>query len=57
MEKPKRDYIAEPRFEQGRFQLIAGFGARFTQDTAQDIPLLWESSCPGSARCQGRKMK
>ena len=36
METQKRVNAIEPRFEQGRFQLIAGFGARFTQDTAQD---------------------
>ncbi|AXP01812.1 MULTISPECIES: GyrI-like domain-containing protein [Pseudomonas] len=55
MEKHKRDYTAEPRFEQGRFQLIAGFGARFTQDTAQDIPLLWEKFLPWLGKVPGQK--
>ncbi len=57
MEKPKRDYTTVPRFEQGRFQLIAGFGARFTQDTAQDIPLLWEKFLPWLGKVPGQKMK
>lgn len=55
MDKHQRSNAAEPRFEQGRFQLIAGFGARFTQDTAQDIPLLWEKFLPWLGKVPGQK--
>jgi AraC family transcriptional regulator len=55
METQKRVNAGEPRFEQGRFQLIAGFGARFTQDTAQDIPQLWEKFLPWLGNMPGQK--
>ncbi|WP_457969690.1 GyrI-like domain-containing protein [Pseudomonas sp. R4-84] len=55
METQKRANAAEPRFEQGRFQLIAGFGARFTQETAQDIPQLWEKFLPWLGKVPGQK--
>ncbi|UZD96833.1 GyrI-like domain-containing protein [Pseudomonas corrugata] len=55
MEKPQRDYTAEPRFEHGNFHLIAGFGGRFTQATAQEIPLLWEKFLPWLGNVPGQK--
>lgn len=55
MEKPQRDYTAEPRFEHGNFHLIAGFGGRFTQETAQGIPLLWEKFLPWLGNVPGQK--
>ncbi|RON41169.1 GyrI-like domain-containing protein [Pseudomonas frederiksbergensis] len=36
----------EPRYENGHFLLIAGFGGRFTVDTTQGIPALWETFIP-----------
>ncbi|AKJ98920.1 MULTISPECIES: GyrI-like domain-containing protein [Pseudomonas fluorescens group] len=55
MEKHARDYAAEPRLEQGRFLLIAGFGARFTACTMQDIPLVWEKFLPWLGKVPGEK--
>ncbi|KVV02379.1 MULTISPECIES: GyrI-like domain-containing protein [Pseudomonas] len=34
--------LTAPRFAKGQFQLIAGLGGRFNQDTSGNIPELWE---------------
>lgn len=34
--------LPAPRFSNGPFQLIAGWGGRFTQESAKGIPLLWD---------------
>lgn len=46
MDEQTRVEVAEPRFEYGPFLLIAGFGGRFTQDSTEDIPALWEKLIP-----------
>jgi len=46
MDEQQRVEITEPRFEHGQFLLIAGFGGRFTQETTEDIPALWEKLIP-----------
>ncbi|WP_460091985.1 GyrI-like domain-containing protein [Pseudomonas sp. S2_E02] len=55
MDEQKRVEVAEPRFEHGHFLLIAGFRGRFTQDTAKDIPALWEKFLPHLGKIQGQK--
>jgi len=55
MDEQKRVEVAEPRFEHGHFLLIAGFRGRFTQDTAKDIPALWERFLPHLGKIQGQK--
>jgi hypothetical protein len=57
MDEQKRVEVAEPRFEHGHFLLIAGFRGRFTQDTAKDIPALWEKFLPHLGKIQGQKTK
>jgi len=54
METQKRLIATQPRFEKGRFLLVAGFGGRFTQDTAQDIPQLWEKFLPWLGKVPGQ---
>ena len=34
--------LAPPRFEQGRLLLIAGLGGKYSLDTHQNIPALWQ---------------
>ena len=46
---------AEPRFEHGHFLLIAGLGGRFTQQTTQGIPELWEKFVPEIGKIPGQK--
>jgi AraC family transcriptional regulator len=57
MDEQTRVEVAEPRFEHGHFLLIAGLGGRFTQQTAKDIPALWEKFIPTWAMFRGRKAK
>jgi AraC family transcriptional regulator len=38
--------LEEPRFEQGRTVLVAGLGERYTFDTNQGIPFLWQRFVP-----------
>jgi len=47
--------LAEPRFEHGHFQLIAGLGGRFSQDTTQGIPDLWAKFIPHIGKIPGQK--
>jgi AraC family transcriptional regulator len=47
--------VTEPRFEHGHFLLIAGLGGRFTQQTTQDIPALWEKFTPHIGNVPGQK--
>ena len=42
MDVSKKFELPAPRFAKGSFQLVAGWGGRFTQETAKDIPALWE---------------
>ncbi|EJN26019.1 hypothetical protein PMI36_01377 [Pseudomonas sp. GM79] len=56
MDEQKSVEIAEPRFENGHFMLIAGFGGRFTQETApKQIPKLWEKFIPEMGKIPGQK--
>lgn len=41
MDTSKKYKLPVPRFTKSPFLLVAGWGGRFTQDTAQDIPSLW----------------
>jgi AraC family transcriptional regulator len=45
----------EPRFENGHFLLIAGFGGRFTASTTGGIPALWEQFIPEIGKIPGQK--
>ena len=47
--------IPGPRFEHGHFLLIAGLGGRFTQQTTQGIPALWEKFIPHIGNVPGQK--
>lgn len=55
MDEQKRVEVAEPRFEHGHFLLIAGFRDRFTKETVQDIPALWEKLIPHIGSIPGQK--
>jgi len=55
MDEQARVELAEPRFEHGHFLLIAGLGGRFTQETAGDIPDLWEKFIPEIGKIPGQK--
>lgn len=46
MDQIKKFELAAPRFTKGPFQLIAGFGGRFTQESAGRIPQLWDTFLP-----------
>ncbi|MHC8306931.1 GyrI-like domain-containing protein [Pseudomonas sp. PB3P13] len=46
---------AEPRIEHGHFLLIAGYGGRFTAETTQAIPDLWEKFIPEIGSIPGQK--
>ncbi|VVO34674.1 GyrI-like domain-containing protein [Pseudomonas fluorescens] len=46
---------AGPRFANGHFLLIAGFGGRFTTDTIKGIPDLWEKFIPEIGKIPGQK--
>jgi AraC family transcriptional regulator len=51
--------LAPPRFEQGRLLLIAGVGGKYSLDTHQNIPALWQhlqphlGNVPGQVRARG----
>jgi AraC family transcriptional regulator len=51
--------LAPPRFEQGRLLLIAGLGGKYSSDTHQNIPALWQrlqphlGNVPGQVRARG----
>ncbi|MDQ0122751.1 AraC family transcriptional regulator [Pseudomonas lini] len=47
--------LAEPRFENGQFLLIAGLGGRFTSSTTQGIPALWEKFIPEIGKIPNQK--
>jgi len=47
--------LAEPRFENGHFLLIAGLGGRFTASTTGGIPALWEKFIPEIGEIPGQK--
>ena len=47
--------LAEPRFENGHFLLIAGLGGRFTTSTTKGIPALWEKFIPEIGKIPGQK--
>ncbi|MBP5945688.1 MULTISPECIES: GyrI-like domain-containing protein [unclassified Pseudomonas] len=55
MDEQTRVEVAEPRFEHGHFLLIAGLGGRFTQDTTDGIPALWEKFIPHLGKIPGQK--
>ncbi|KAB0500060.1 GyrI-like domain-containing protein [Pseudomonas vancouverensis] len=55
MEEQARVALTEPRLEHGHFLLIAGFGGRFSPQTTQDIPELWEKFIPHLGRIPGQK--
>jgi AraC family transcriptional regulator len=55
MEAQTGGKLAEPRFENGHFLLIAGLGGRFTQNTVQRIPELWEQFIPHLGKVPGQK--
>lgn len=46
MDEAKKFELPAPRFTKGSFQLIAGLGERFTQDTLGGIPELWKKLLP-----------
>lgn len=54
MDEHKESAIAEPRFETGHFLLIAGLGGRFSADTTQDIPKLWDKFIPHIGKVPGQ---
>ncbi|MCF4994398.1 AraC family transcriptional regulator [Pseudomonas syringae] len=55
MDEQTRVEVTEPRFEHGHFLLIAGLGGRFTQDTTDGIPELWEQFIPHLGKIPGQK--
>jgi AraC family transcriptional regulator len=56
MDEQKSVEVAEPRFENGHFMLIAGLGGRFTQETApKQIPKLWEKFVPHLGNVPGQQ--
>ena len=46
--------LAPPRIEQGRLLLIAGLGGKYSLDTHQNIPALWQRLQPGLGRVPGQ---
>lgn len=54
MDEQKKGEGSVPRFEKGRFLLIAGLGGRFTSETAQRIPELWERFIPHIGNVPGQ---
>ena len=46
MDQLKKFELSAPRFAKGQFQLIAGLGGRFTEESVDRIPLLWEKFIP-----------
>ena len=46
MDDRRTTTLAPPRIEQGRLLLIAGLGGRFSHDTNQNIPALWQRLQP-----------
>lgn len=54
MDDPKKGAVAEPRFEAGHFLLIAGLGGRFSADTTEGIPKLWEKFVPHIGNVPGQ---
>ncbi|SEN38205.1 AraC family transcriptional regulator [Pseudomonas sp. ok272] len=55
MDDPKKGVVAEPRFEAGRFLLIAGLGGRFSADTTEGIPKLWDTFIPHIGKVPAQK--
>lgn len=55
MDDPKKGIVAEPRFETGHFLLIAGLGGRFSPDTTEGIPKLWETFMPHIGQVPAQK--
>lgn len=55
MDEQKNSDQAEPRFEHGHFLLIAGLGGRFTSETTQGIPQLWEQFIAHIGKVPGQK--
>lgn len=54
MDEQKQVSGPVPRFEKGRFLLIAGLGGRFTPETTQRIPELWERFIPHLGKVPGQ---
>ena len=54
MDDPKKGVVAEPRLEKGHFLLIAGLGERFTQETTEGIPALWDKFIPHIGKVPGQ---
>ena len=46
--------LAPPRIEQGRLLLMAGLGGRFSHDTNQNIPALWQRLQPHLGNVPGQ---
>ncbi|MBV4485510.1 GyrI-like domain-containing protein [Pseudomonas sp. SWRI153] len=55
MDEQTRVDVAEPRFENGQFLLIAGLGGKFTQATTEGIPELWEQFLPHLGKIPGQQ--
>lgn len=55
MDEHARVELSEPRFEHAPFLLIAGLGARFTQQTIAGISELWEKLIPHLGEIPGQK--
>lgn len=54
MDEAQKTQLSAPRFARGPFQLIAGLGGRFTQDTAAEIPQLWTQFLPHIGQIPGQ---
>lgn len=54
MDEAKKYELSAPRFVKGPFQLIAGLGERFTQDTLGGIPELWKKLFPHMGTIPGQ---
>ena len=46
--------LEQPRFEEGRVILVAGLGERYTFDTNQGIPFLWQRFVPYIGQVEGQ---
>jgi AraC family transcriptional regulator len=46
--------LAPPRIEQGRLLLVAGLGGRYSSDTHQNIPALWQRLQPNLGNVPGQ---
>lgn len=54
MDEQKQGIASQPRFERGRFLLLAGLGGRYDQASAATIPQLWEQFAPHIGQVPGQ---